>query len=182
MGYHPNHYIFAENNNNTNKMEVEKSKTVKISNLPFYDKMEHKVKRYFLKKVINNRKWFNKDMYIHRTPNEKKVIAICHQLILSEGAKLSYKPDGLSLGKRYIENDKVEKYIIIDDTLIKIVNGVCSYDIPVSIKTAKSISIIFDSKVNGLRNVLEEKINSKVKHSLDTIYVNLVSDNNKKQK
>lgn len=136
--------------------------------------MGYSIKRFCQKILIRNRKHINKELYVVRLANEKKIIGICHQLIIAENTKLSYKPYGVNLGKRYIENDRLEKYIIVDDNMVKIVNGVCSYDIPISMRTARNISIIFDSKVNQLRTLLEDKINSKVKHSLDTIYDSLI--------
>lgn len=147
---------------------------LEITEMTFNEKINHFFKRRAQIIAVKNRRCLNKEWYIERNPNEKKIMGICRWLIKNESTILSYKPDGVNLGTRYVVNEKLDKYVILVDTSIKIVNGVCSYDITISPKTAKNISIMFDSKVNQMRNILEDKINSKVKHSIDTIYESLL--------
>lgn len=132
--------------------------------------MVRKLKRILVKMYI---KWFKKSyMHIYTLKSEYEPLAIniCRRAIQKEGVKLLVCP---ITNKRYIQNENIENYIIISEDKIDIINHQYSYNIPICLKTYKTISLIFDGHVGEMRDKMEKEIRSNISFSLEHIYKRL---------
>ena len=73
-------------------------------------------------------------------------------------------------GKRYIESDDKQLFIIIEHNQITIVNHQYSYHIDLWGKTMERLTKMFDVEVEKRREAMENEIRSNVKHSLSNIF------------
>jgi|APGre2960657444_1045066.scaffolds.fasta_scaffold00798_16 hypothetical protein len=134
----------------------------------------HKIKRTYIKKYI----WYkinmvNPDMRKKKlTPNERCVLSISLLILNNKDSILSLCP---ITGKRYIKYN--DYFIVIDGGRIQIVNHVYGYDIFVSGKQFYNLKRNFDNKLYYHFKGIETEILSNVKHSLDTILLNIKKPN-----
>lgn len=98
---------------------------------------------------------------------DKESYAICNKLIHDQDSVLLMSPIS---GKRYIKNDRIQIFIIIEKSMITIVNHQYSYNIEVWGKPLHRIERLFDVEVEKRREAMESEIRSNVKHSLSNIY------------
>ena len=99
---------------------------------------------------------------------EKETFGVCHRLIANENTTLLVSPIS---GKRYIKSDDNQIFIVIQPSVIKIVNHTYSYDIMVDGSNLHDrIVRIFDLEVERRREQMELEIQQNVKHSLKSIY------------
>lgn len=73
-------------------------------------------------------------------------------------------------GKRYIESDDKQLFIIIEHNQITIVNHQYSYNINLWGKPMERLTKMFDIEVEKRREAMENEIRSNVKHSLSNIF------------
>jgi hypothetical protein len=79
-------------------------------------------------------------------------------------------------GKRYIKSHDEQLFIIIESSLITIVNHQYSYNINIWGKALDNIVRNFDIEVEKRREAMEMEIRSNVKHSLANIFKNLSNE------
>ena len=79
-------------------------------------------------------------------------------------------------GKRYIKSDDKNIFIIIEHSLMTIVNHSYSYTVDIYGKPFLRLAKLFDQEVEKRRQEMEQEIRSNVKHSLSNIYENLTSN------
>lgn len=139
----------------------------RIEDLNSVEKTELKLKWWWINQIIKSRKKIDKEQYIVRSDFEKEAVGICRNLIKRQDSKLlgSFKTQ-----KRYVKNDVLGMNIIIEDGNVDIINHTYQYNVPISIKSHKIISNIFDGHQDADRQQMENEIRSNVKHSLQTIY------------
>ena len=101
---------------------------------------------------------------------ELDCLKICKKLILRSDSTLLLTP--LS-NKKYIKNDSMGIFITIEGNLIKVINHKYSYVVPMSDKSIKDVTDVFNSTVEKQRKKMEDEISSNIKHSLRDISVNL---------
>jgi hypothetical protein len=101
---------------------------------------------------------------------ELDCLKICKKLIQRSDSTLLLTP--LS-NKRYIKNDSMGIFITIEGNLIKVINHKYSYVVPMSDKSIKDVTDVFNSTVEKQRKKMEDEISSNIKHSLRDISVNL---------
>lgn len=126
------------------------------------------MKRFF-KKL-----WFKIFVRINRTirpateidENEKTAASICRKLIINPNSKFLIAP--LSQ-KRYIRNESLQMFIILQEDRINITNHIYNYDLTLSSHLTERLNRMFDNKVEESRLKFEKEIHSQVRHSLKKI-------------
>lgn len=96
-----------------------------------------------------------------------EAFSICKRLIAQEESTLLVSPIS---GKRYIKSDDRQLYVIIEPSMMTIVNHSYSYNIQLDGPGFSRIVKIFDNEVERRREIMEAEIRSNVKHSLSEIY------------
>ena len=113
-------------------------------------------------------KWILKTKY-RRVPiseNERTSLSICRHLISHENSKFLIAP--LS-GKRYVKNEMLGLFIILDDKLLSITNHLYHYDINVNLRDWDRITVMYDNKTERIRQQFEDEIMSQIQNSLSDI-------------
>jgi hypothetical protein len=126
------------------------------------------MKRFFKKQ------WFKIFVRLNRTirpvveidENEKIAASICRKLINDQNSKFLIAP--LSQ-KRYIRNESLQMFVILQEDRINITNHVYNYDLTVSYQLTQRLNRMFDNKVEEARLKFEKEIHSQVRHSLKKI-------------
>jgi hypothetical protein len=131
-----------------------------------FRRASQKTALYFIKLLSN------KEDRQHTTYG-RECISICRALISNEDSLLLISPIS---GKRYIKSDDDQIFIIIESTQVTIVNHHYSYNIEIWGKSLDRITTMFDHEVEKRRAHMEIEITSNVKHSLSSIYKNLVHE------
>jgi len=134
--------------------------------------LKHKVKRFLQRIALKIIKVSNKGD-LTKSDYQYECLAICKNLMHKEKTKLLTSPIS---GKRYINSDDKQIYIIIDNRQITIVNHNYSYTIELTYNAFERLSKVFDNEVELRRQEMEKEIRSNVKHSLKNIYNNIVND------
>jgi hypothetical protein len=128
----------------------------------FYNRLfkKTKLKSYiFLKKIISNR---NKNY----SRNEIKSSAIFRKLINHPDSTFLIAP--LS-EKRYIKNEKLGIFILLNGLRLNITNHIYNYDIDICEGLFDKLSSIFDEKVEKIRLKFEIEMQGQIQHSLSKI-------------
>jgi hypothetical protein len=99
-------------------------------------------------------------------PIEQKGIEIFISLLKDKDSVLHVAP--LS-GERFIENPKLEMFIILSYNKLTIINSVYQYDIRVTEKIEDQLQQQFNGVQEKRTQVVKRKSTTKVKQSLDTI-------------
>ncbi len=97
---------------------------------------------------------------------EKLCMSITRSLITNLESKFLLAP--LS-GKRYIKNENLEIFVILDRGSISITNHVYHYDVTLSNRNWQRITGMYDNKVEGIRQEYEDEIMQNIEHSLSAI-------------
>ena len=98
--------------------------------------------------------------------NEKLASAICRTLIKHPESTFLIAP--LSQ-KRYIRNEVMQMFIILQDDRMNITNHIYNYDILLTKETSDRLNRIFDFKVEEARSKFEKEMKSQIRHSLFSI-------------
>ena len=114
--------------------------------------------------------------------NERTAASICRKLINHQDSKFLITP--LSQ-KRYIKNDTLQMFVVLQDDRINITNHIYNYrinitnhiynlDITVPFQITQKLNRMFDNKVEESRLKLEKEMHSQVQHSLKKILEKLI--------
>ena len=101
---------------------------------------------------------------------EKDCIAICKKLISKEDTVLLLTPIS---NKRYIRNEELQIFVILEGHSVKVINHVYSYMVFLDQKPWDNIILTFDTEVEKRREEFEKEITSNIKHSLQNILQNI---------
>lgn len=107
---------------------------------------------------------------IEKSEYEKDCIAICKKLISKEDTVLLLTPIS---NKRYIRNEKLQIFVILEGHSVTVINHVYSYMVFLEQKPWDNIIFTFDTEVEKRRKNFEKEITSNIKHSLQTILRNI---------
>jgi len=131
----------------------------------------HFFKRALLKAKIKVKKMFDPIAYSRQKldPIQQKARTVCMRILNDPDSELLYS--GPYLDRRYVKNG--DYFIIIDESSLKIVNHVYSYDISFHGSHNTKLKNFFDLKLNEVRLEMENEIMLNVTHSLDDIIKNL---------
>ena len=128
------------------------------------------IKKYFRRFYIKFYKWNTKMYSVLKSEYEPIAIKICRKSIGLPSATLLVCP---KTGKRYVKNDTLKNYIIIQPYQIDIINHTYQYNVPICLKTYSTVVNMFDGHVEERRQAMETEIRSNVNHSLENIYEQL---------
>ena len=98
-----------------------------------------------------------------RTEGEKTALTICRHLITHNNSKFLIAP--LS-GKRYIKNEELGLFLILDEKLVSITNHLYHYEINVNQRDWDRIVLMYDNKTERIRQQFEDEIMAQIQHSL----------------
>jgi len=107
---------------------------------------------------------------IEKSEYEKDCIAICKKLISKEDTVLLLTPIS---NKRYIRNEKLQIFVILEGHSVTVINHVYSYMVFLEQKPWDNVIFTFDTEVEKRRKNFEKEITSNIKHSLQTILRNI---------
>ena len=129
---------------------------------------KHRIKRFLQRvalKTIQISNYPNKQKTLQEY--EKECFSICKALIRQPNSIMLMSPIS---GKRYIESDDKQLFIIIEHDQITIVNHQYSYNINLWGKPMERLIKTFDIEIEKRREAMEIEIRSNVKHSLSNIF------------
>ena len=124
----------------------------------------HKLRRHFQKTTIKFIKISRPK--IEKSAYERDAINICRKLIAKSDSLLLLTPIS---NKRYIKNDKLGIFIILEGRSVQVINHVYSYTVFLDDKSWDKVSQIFDYEVESRREEFEKEITSNIRHSLQSI-------------
>ena len=128
--------------------------------------LRDKVKRLkvFFIKLERSHTFFKTESEI--SDYEKTCTAICRKMINNEFSKFSIAP--LS-DKKYIINEKLGMFIVLQETKLEITNHVYHYEVTLDQRSAKRLHTMFDNKTEKIRLEYENQIRSQISDSLLSI-------------
>ena len=121
-------------------------------------------KRLYAKYLKNVRYTTNQNP--ENTHNERICKSICYKMINNPHSKFLIAP--LS-GKRYIKNEVLKVFIILDDKKVTITNHIYHYDVILSQRDFDRVSHMYDNNTEEIRNEFENEMMSQIMVSLSTI-------------
>jgi len=127
------------------------------------------VKRTYVRILLIGRNSFTKESD-KLTENDKICKAICYKLIKHSSSKFLIAPRS---GKRYIKNDVLNIFLILDDRKITITNHVYHYDVTLPERDFERISRMYDDTTELIRETYESDMMSQIVYSLSTILKNV---------
>jgi hypothetical protein len=125
----------------------------------------HKIKRLIQSLVLKAIKSMDYSRE-KRSSYELECMIICKKMIRRPDSVLLLTP---LTNKRYIKNDPLSIFITIDGGIVNVINHKYSYIVPMSDRTMKEVTDMFNSTVENQRKKMEEEITSNIKHSLRDI-------------
>lgn len=125
----------------------------------------HKIKRLIQSLVLKTIKSMDYSRE-KRSSYELECMIICKKMIRRPDSVLLLTP---LTNKRYIKNDSLSIFITIDGGIVNVINHKYSYIVPMSERTMKEVTDMFNSTVENQRKKMEEEITSNIKHSLRDI-------------
>ena len=122
------------------------------------------IKRMYAKYLKNVRYTTNQNP--ENNHNERICKSICYKMINNPHYKFLIAP--LS-GKRYIKNEVLKVFIILDDKKVTITNHIYHYDVILTQRDFDRVSHMYDNKTEEIRNEFENEMMSQIVVSLSTI-------------
>jgi hypothetical protein len=107
-------------------------------------------------------------------PFGREAVKICKVLLDNPKVTLLISPIS---GKRYLQSEDKQLSVIVEQNQLTIVNHQYSYNIYLKDSVFDKVKNLFDNEVERRRDIMENEIRSNVKHSLSTIYQNLINEN-----
>jgi hypothetical protein len=132
----------------------------------------HSAKRWIQRNYIYfYRKFVDLDaMEKKKFEHEAEALQICKKLIKSEDSILLMAPIS---GKRFVKNEKIGIYIIIEGHIVKVINHIYSYNVYLGEKAWKKLINFYDDEIEQRRMKFEAEITSNIKHSLKNILIEI---------
>lgn len=122
-------------------------------------------KRLYVKWKLKSRyKWMQQER--NSTEAETVCLSICRSLISHPTSKFLIAPISM---KRYIKNEQLGLFIILEDRNISVTNHVYHYDVRLSERDWDRICTMYDSKTERIREEYESEIMEQIQHSLRNI-------------
>lgn len=131
---------------------------------PTLHKLRRLVQKWYISMVRMSTPTIEKSEY------EKDCIAICKKLISKEDTILLLTPIS---NKRYIRNEELQIFVILEGHSVKVINHVYSYTVFLDQKPWDNVILTFDTEVEKRRKNFEKEITSNIKHSLQNILKNI---------
>ena len=99
--------------------------------------------------------------------HEKTAFKICVKLISDKDSDFMIAPMSQ---KRFIINEKLNLFILIDYGLVEITNHVFHYDVKLSRRDYERITYLYDTETEKRRMNTEVTIKSNIKNTLEKVY------------
>jgi hypothetical protein len=100
------------------------------------------------------------------TSYEQKAMSIFRKMLRHKDSKFTIAP--LS-GKKYIVNQELGIFIMIEDSFLEITNHIYHYEIKLQYSSSTKLHKLFNTRVEEDAISYEKEIKSNIKMSLDTI-------------
>ena len=100
-------------------------------------------------------------------PHEKTAFKICVKLISDKDSEFMIAPMSQ---KRFIINEKLNLFIIIDYGRVESTNHVFHYDVKLTGRDYERITFLYDTETEKRRTNTEVTVKSNIKNTLDKIY------------
>lgn len=129
-------------------------------------KLPRWVSRVLLKTTLKIGHWEQTNNQTKPSETQKIALRICRKLIKDETSVLLIAPKS---NKKYIENERLDIFIVIDGDEISIINHVYNYIIKISYRDNIRINHFFDYETERRRNDYEQTIKNRIEYSLHSI-------------
>ena len=103
--------------------------------------------------------------------HEKTAFKICVKLISDKDSDFMIAPMSQ---KRYIINEKLNLFVLLDWGRVEITNHVFHYDVKLSTRDNERITYLYDMETEKRRNKTEVMVKSNIKNTLDKVYLSIV--------
>jgi len=103
--------------------------------------------------------------------HEKTAFKICVKLISDKDSNFMIAPMSQ---KRYIINEKLNLFVLLDWGRVEITNHVFHYDVKLSTRDNERITYLYDMETEKRRNKTEVMVKSNIKNTLDKVYLSIV--------
>jgi hypothetical protein len=110
--------------------------------------------------------------------HEKTAFKICVKLISDKDSDFMIAPMSQ---KRFIINEKLNLFILIDYGRVEITNHVFHYDVRLSNRDYERITYLYDTETEKRRSNTEITIKSNIKNTLDKVYEAIIKETEKNQ-
>jgi hypothetical protein len=110
--------------------------------------------------------------------HEKTAFKICVKLITDKNSDFMIAPMSQ---KRFIINEKLNLFIIIDFGRVEITNHVFHYDVKLSSRDYERITYLYDTETEKRRIKTEMTIKSNIKNTLEKVYDAISKETEKNQ-
>jgi hypothetical protein len=110
--------------------------------------------------------------------HEKTAFKICVKLISDKDSDFMIAPMSQ---KRFIINEKLNLFIIIDYGRVEITNHVFHYDVRLSNRDYERITYLYDTETEKRRMKTEITIKSNIKNTLEKVYDAISKETEKNQ-
>jgi hypothetical protein len=110
--------------------------------------------------------------------HEKTAFKICVKLISDKDSDFMIAPMSQ---KRFIINEKLNLFILIDYGRVEITNHVFHYDVRLSNRDFERVTYLYDTETEKRRSNTEITIKSNVKNTLDKVYEAIIKETEKDQ-
>lgn len=105
--------------------------------------------------------------------HEKTAFKICVKLISHKDSDFMIAPMS---NKRFIINDSLNLFIIIDYGRVEITNHVFHYDVKLSTRDYERITYLYDTETEKRRTDTERTVKKNIKNTLDKVYHAIVDE------
>ena len=103
-------------------------------------------------------------------PYEKTAFKICVKMVSHPKSDFMIAPMS---NKRYIINEELSLFIIIDFGRVEITNHVFHYNVKLSNRDFERLIYLYDNETEKRRNLTEAEVKSNIKNSLLKVYDNI---------
>jgi hypothetical protein len=107
--------------------------------------------------------------YVHRQemmPHEGDCVVICKKLVKMKDSVMLMTP---LTDKRFIKNERLQIYVIMQNQHVQIINHIYSYSVSLSHRSWKRLVDFYNLEIEDRRTGFEEEITSNIRHSLKNI-------------
>ena len=110
--------------------------------------------------------------------HEKTAFKICLKLISDKNSDFMIAPMSQ---KRFIINEKLNLFILIDYGRVEITNHIFHYDVKLSTRDYERITYLYDTETEKRRTNTEMTIKSNIKNTLEKVYEAISKETEKNQ-
>jgi hypothetical protein len=127
----------------------------------------HHFKRGLQKMYIHlHRKFVVPDVLNFKSDHEMECISICKRLIKMDDSILLMTP---VTDKRYIKNEALGIYVIMEKHHVQVINHIYSYSVSLGEKSWTRLIDFYNEEIEERRLEFEKEITANIKHSLKNI-------------